>query len=148
MGSVRHEFEVPPLDVFRTTTPVLTDTLQPHPAGPAQPPLPVPIARRTFQSGQTLHCAFEVLGASPDPQTRAPRVSAAWILKAASDGREVASEPPAAIPTASATLSKVFRLPLGDVAPGGYVMVVRVRDEVAGKTVEMRDPFNVTPAAR
>jgi VWFA-related protein len=73
-GTVRHQFEVPTLDALRTSTPVLTDVLQPRPAGSPVPPRPVPVARRTFAAGRTLYYLFEVMGRARTP----PREGRGW----------------------------------------------------------------------
>ena len=59
IGSVTHEFEVPPLTGFRVSSPILTDVLQTDPTGQAAPK-PVLLARRTFL--RRLHALLSVHG--------------------------------------------------------------------------------------
>jgi VWFA-related protein len=71
IGSVIHELEVPSLDEFRVSTPVLSDTPRPGPPGRGlQPQL---LARREFTQGKELVCQFEVYGAAKD-ESGIPRV--------------------------------------------------------------------------
>ena len=64
MGSITHEFEVPVLEGFRVSSPILTDQIQADAAGVAVPK-PVLVARRRFASGTTLFCQFTVYNAAP-----------------------------------------------------------------------------------
>jgi hypothetical protein len=141
MGTVRHEFEVPAQDAFRISTPVLTDTFQPGAQG--QGPRPVPVARRTFRPGARLGCTFEVYGAAPDAARGGPRLSLAYELRRA-DGTVVASAPER--PLASASLGQVaplFVLPLPADAAGDHELVLKLRDEVSTRGLEISEPFTV-----
>jgi hypothetical protein len=143
VGTVRHEFTVPPLDGFRTSTPILTDTVQPPAAGSSAPPRPLPVARRRFASGRTLYYVFEVYGAQRG-DGGAPRVSAGFEIRRA-DGLALARQPPVPVAAGSGgELSQVFPFSLRGVPAGEYEVVLHVQDEVAGKTLEVRDPFTVT----
>ena len=142
VGTVRHEFTVPALDSFRTSTPILTDTLQPPPPGSAQPPRPLPVARRRFAAGRTLYSVFEVYGARAG-DGGAPRVSAGFEIRRA-DGSSLAQQPPVPIaPGPRGELAQVFPFSLRGVPPGDYEVVLHVQDEAAGKALEVRDPFTV-----
>src|SRR4029450_2028338 len=59
IGTLVHEFEVPPLGPFRVSTPVLSDTLAPAPAGEKNNPQPTMLARREFPSSDILRAQFE-----------------------------------------------------------------------------------------
>ena len=143
IGTVRHEFTVPPLDGFRTSTPILTDSVQAPPAGSAVPGRPFPVARRRFTVGQTLYYVFEVYGAGRDGDAGAPRVGAGYEIRRA-DGTVLATQPAAPLaPGPHGDLAQVFVFSLRGVAPGDYEVVLRVQDDVAGKTLEVRDPFTV-----
>jgi VWFA-related protein len=142
VGSVRHEFTVPPLDGFRTSTPILTDVLQAPPAGSQVPGRPLPVARRRFAAGRTLYYLFEVYGAQRDGTAGVPRVSAGYEIR--SGDTTLAKQPAAPMaPGPHGELAQVFVFSLRGVAPGDYEVVLRVQDEVAGKTLEVRDPFTV-----
>jgi VWFA-related protein len=143
IGTVRHDFTVPPLDGLRTSTAILTDTLQPAPAGSQIPGRPVPVARRRFAVGRTLYYLFEIYGAQRDGAVGAPRVSAGYAIHG-SGGSVLAQQPAAPLaPGPRGELSQVFVFSLKGVAPGDYEVVLHVQDEVAGKTLEVRDPFTV-----
>ena len=66
IGSVTHDFVVPPLTGLRLTTPILTDAIEAPSFGSQTPPKPVLIARRAFPAGATLYYQFSVLGAGKD----------------------------------------------------------------------------------
>ena len=143
VGTVRHEFTVPPLDALRTSTPILTDTLQAPPPGAQIPGRPLPVARRRFAAGRTLYYLFEVHGAQRDGGAGAPRVTAGFEIQR--PGGAVMAKQPAA-PLAAGPrgeLSQVFVFSLQGVSPGDYEVVLHVQDELAGKTLEVRDPFTV-----
>jgi hypothetical protein len=144
LGTVRHQFEVPPEGALRTSTPVLTDVLEPRPAGSQLPPRPVPVARRAFASGRTLYYLFQVLGARPDPSTGRARVASGYHVEA-HDGGQVATQPLRPLqPGPNGELGQMYALSLEGMTPGEYEIVLRVQDEVAEKTFEVRDPFTVT----
>jgi hypothetical protein len=141
LGTVLHEFEVPPAGQFGVSTPILTDSVQQGQSGAAV--RPVPLARRTFTPGEPLIVLFDVYGATADPQTGAPRVSAESVLQHA-DGSPFSRMPPSAIaPGPQGQLARRQDLSLKEASPGEYVLVLTVRDEVAGRTLELREPFEV-----
>jgi hypothetical protein len=52
--------------------------------------------------------------------------------------------PPSAIaPGPQGQLARRQDLSLKEASPGEYVLVLTVRDEVAGRTLELREPFEV-----
>jgi VWFA-related protein len=142
VGTVYHEFEVPEPGELRVSTPILTDVLQPSAGGEAAPPRPVPLARDTFAPGRTVYYAFQIHGAQAGPG-QAPRVLTGYRIETI-DGTVVATRPPTALsPGTNGELSQMFALDLTRVAPGDYVFVLNVRDYVAGKRLELYDPFRV-----
>jgi VWFA-related protein len=143
MGSVILEFEVPPLDQLRVTTPILTDTLQRDDGGGLSPALKV---RRAFPSGGQLFCRFDVYGAARGPDGR-PRVSAGHTLRR--QGGPVLSESPehAIQPTSLGALLRMIQIPLADAPRGDYELLLTVRDEVSGQRRELVEPFSVVPRA-
>jgi VWFA-related protein len=139
VGSVRHEFEVPAATGLRISTPVLTDTIQPGPNGQAG--RTIPIARRTFKAGVPLVSSFDIFGPARETATGAPRVSVGYRVRRA-DGTAVADvEPQPLRPGARGEVSAalVFTVPAG--SSGEHELVVTVRDEVAGRTIEDREIF-------
>ncbi len=142
MGSVTHEFEVPPLEGFRVSSPILTDQVQAD-AGGVAVPRPVLVARRRFASGTTLFCQFTVYNAALAAATRQPDVTASWVLRRADGGEVRRSEVRALTPAPDGALTRMYGITLAGLAPGDYELVVQVRDQLLVKTVELREPFAV-----
>jgi len=141
VGSVSHDFEVPPLEGLRISTPVLSDRLREAPGtGPEL------IARRTFAPAGVLHCRFEVYGAAKDPATGGPAVSAGFTVRRA-DGTLLAAAGATRIaPGSDGILARTVGVPLDGAPRGPYEMIVVVEDELNGHTAEVREPFVVDPA--
>jgi VWFA-related protein len=147
IGTVVHEFEVPDLSQFRVSSPVLSDTLQPAPEGSKERPTPALLARRTFASGSMLYSQFEVYGAAKDKQTGMPRVSAGYVIRR-KDGTVVTQTPASLInPTSIGKLSRMIGVQLENATPGEYELVLGFKDEISGKTLELREPFIIAAAA-
>jgi hypothetical protein len=145
LGSVTHEFEVPPVGGFRVSSPILTDALRPDATGQSAPK-PVVLARRTFLGGSTLYCQFTVYGAAPDAATGKPHVSGSWSLIRA-DGTLVRDTPATAIvPGSDGRLVRMYGISLAGLPPGDYELALAVRDEIAVKVAELREPFTVDRA--
>ena len=147
VGTLVHNFDVPVLGEFRVSSPILTDLLQP--TAPDQPkgvPVPQAVARRSFPSGSTLYCSYEVYGAQKSGENGMPRVTAGFALRRA-DGSEFARVEPSEIkPTSLGRLSRLTGTPLEGAAPGDYELVLTLKDELSGKTIERREPFTVVAA--
>jgi hypothetical protein len=142
LGSVTHHFEVPALDDFRVSTPILTDQVQADAAGVAVPK-PVLVARRTFASGTTLFCQFTAYNAALAATTRQPSASAAWILRKA-DGTVIRqTEMRGIVPGEGGALTRMYGITLAGLEPGAYELVLLVRDDLRPRTVELREPFSV-----
>jgi VWFA-related protein len=143
VGTLFHEFEVPDLAALRVSTPIVTDKLYPK-AEAERHPIPMAIARRTFPMSAMLYCQFEVFGAAKDKSTGMPKVSAGYSLRRL-DGTVASQVEPTPIqPTSLGKLSRLVGTSLASTIPGEYELVLTVRDELAGKTVEVREPFTVT----
>ncbi len=146
VGSVTHEFEVPDPSTFRLSTPLLSNALEqqaPEATGPARPLLQV---RRQVPPGGTLWVQYSVLGASKDPVSFLPRVSAGYSIRRA-DGTVFKSAPPTRInPTSLGSLLRLHGINLAGAAAGEYELALRVRDEIAGRDLEVREPFTVAAA--
>lgn len=139
IGSLVHDFEVPQLDALRTSTPLLTDQVQPG----AERPRPVLRVRRTFTAGSTLYCEYEVYGAALSPGDAVPRVLAGYEIRRTDGGVVSRVEPTPIRPSSIGKLSRLVVAPLWRVPPGQYELVLRVEDQLAGRTIEVPEPFEV-----
>lgn len=148
VGTLMHNFEVPALEPWRMSSPVLTDVLQPDPPGqPSKVPRLMPVARRTFPVGATLWCSYDVYGAVKDKATGMPKVTADYVLRR-SDGTEAARMPPTPIkPTSLGHLSRLTGTSLEKVEPGDYQFVISLKDELSGETMEVAEPLTVVTAS-
>ena len=142
MGSVTHEFEVPRLEGFRVSSPILTDQIQADAAGQVVPK-PVLVARRRFASGTTLFCQFTVYNAALAAATRQAQVSGTWVLRRADGSVVRQSEARTLTPAVDGALTRLYGITLAGLTPGDYELVLLVRDELQVKTAELREPFAV-----
>jgi VWFA-related protein len=147
IGTLVHEFEVPALGPFRVSTPVLSDTMQPLPPGEKTgTPQPTLLARRAFAPGAMLLAQFEVYGAAKEKGSGMPRVTAGYEIRR-TDGTVVTHVDPTPIqPTSLGRLMRLVGTRLDDSPPGDYEMVLSLKDEIAGKTIELKEPFSVAAA--
>src|SRR5262249_40772673 len=107
------------------------------------PPRPAPLARRIFAPGATLFCQYEVYGAAKDKANGLPKVTAGYVVRR-SDGSVLTEMAPSLItPTSIGELSRLIGTPLEGAGPGDYEVVLSVKDELNGKTVEVHEPFRV-----
>jgi hypothetical protein len=142
MGTVIHDFEVPDLQPFRVSTPVLSDVREQNPDGTPGDRLAI-LARREFRQGGPFFCQVDVYRAVKEEQSGMPRVSMAYEVRR-SDGTLVTRDPASLInPTPDGALSRLVGFPLESASPGGYELVMRVRDEFSGETRVLREPFRV-----
>jgi VWFA-related protein len=147
VGTVVHEFEVPDISQFRVSTPILSDSLQPSPEGEKAGPRPVLSIRRAFPSGATLYAQFDVYGAVKDKANGMPKVTAGYTIRRLDGSVEAFMSPSQIQPTSIGKLSRLVGAKLSTAEPGDYEFILTVRDEIAGKSLELREPFTVTPAA-
>ncbi len=144
VGTVVHEFEVPDPAKFRTSTPVVTDTLQQPPEGSKDRPRPQPVARRVFATGATLFCSLDVYGAAKDKTSGMPRVSMGYTIQKEDDGSVLTRVDPTLIsPTSLGKLSRMVGAPLGDAEPGAYRLVINLRDDLSGESLKLEEPFEL-----
>jgi hypothetical protein len=102
------------------------------------------LARRDFARGASLFCQFDVYGATKLEESGMPRVSMGYEVRR-SDGTLYTQDTPSLInPTSAGSLSRMIGFSLEDAAPGDYEIVMRVRDELSGKSLEVHEPFSVT----
>jgi len=143
IGTVVHEFDVPSLQGFRVGTPIFTDTFGESDQG--LPANPQALARREFLQGERLLCQFEVFGAATD-EAGIPQVTQGYRVLGPG-GSVFTSHPESMIlPTSIGALSRTFGFSLDAAAPGDYMMLMTFRDELSGKTLELREPFWVLPS--
>ena len=143
IGSVTHDFEVPDPASFHISSPILADTLQEKAADDTRPPRPVLQVRRTFAPGARLYVQYGVLGAAKDPSTRMPKVSGGYEIRRADGSVLKAGAPTLIRPTSLGALTRFHGIALAGAAPGDYELVLRARDEIAGRTLEAREPFQI-----
>ncbi len=139
IGSVIHDFDVPKLDELRTSTPLITDQVQPG----QDRPRPVLRVRRTFTPGSTLYCEYEVYGAALSPGGALPQVAAGYEIRRADGGVVSRVEPTPIRPSSLGKLSRLVAAPLWRVAPGPYQLVLYVEDQLAKRTIQVLEPFEV-----
>lgn len=140
VGSVRHDFNVPDPARLTTSTPILTDRLQP--VGPEGAGRPVPVAHRSFKTGARLYYAFEVYGAAHNVG-EGPRVSTFYTVQRADGSELTRTEPQPIRATPQGQVSQVLSLSLQGVPAGSYELLLTVRDDLAGQQVELSEPFDV-----
>ncbi len=140
VGSVIHRFEVPPLQGFRASTPILSDLPRPDPV--TRMLEPQPLARREFPQGGKLACQLEVFGAEKD-ETGMPRVAQGYVIRGP-DGSVFKRLAERFInPTSLGAVQRLFTVSLEYATPGPYEMLLTFRDEVSGRVLELREPFTV-----
>jgi hypothetical protein len=99
------------------------------------------------EPGGTLWVQYSVIGATKDPATFLPRVSAGYEIRRP-DGSLLKSAAPTRISSTSlGSLLRLSGINLAGAAPGEYELVLRVRDEIAGHDLEVREPFTVAAVA-
>jgi VWFA-related protein len=144
VGTVIHEFEVPPLGELRVSTPVLSDTRAPATAAEGAPGGPLAVlARREFAAGSDLYCQFEVYGAKRDEKSGMPQVTQGYVVTKPDGSILTAMEPTPINPTSLGQVTRMFGFRLVDAPVGDYEIVMAVRDNVAGRSFELREPFRV-----
>ncbi len=147
VGTVIHEFEVPPLGNLRLSTPVLSDTRAASPATEGVPGgILTVLARREFPSGSDLFCQFEVYGAKKDEKTGMPRVTQGYVVTRPDGSVLTGTQPSTINPTSLGQVMRTFGFRLADAPPGDYEIVMAVRDDIAGQSIEVREPFKVIEA--
>jgi VWFA-related protein len=143
VGSVVHDFEVPKVDSLRVSTPVLSDTLEQDAEGNRRPVLQV---RRSFATDAVLYCQFSVYGARKEESgSLMPRVRAGYEIRRADGAVFKRTDPTPINPTSVGALLRLNGIGLRGAQPGEYELVLTVKDDLAGESVEVREPFEVVP---
>jgi hypothetical protein len=146
VGSVVHEFEVPKAGALRVSTPVLSDTLEQGADGSRRPVLQV---RRSFATDAVLYCQFAVYGAAKEEGgSLMPRVRAGYEIRRTDGAVFKRSAPTPINPTSVGALLRLNGIALRGASPGEYDLVLTVNDEIAGRSVEVREPFAIVSPER
>jgi VWFA-related protein len=142
VGSVIYEFDVPPQDKLRVSTPVLTTRLTESRGGS---PTPALVVDRAFAPGSLLYCRFDVFGAKRGTDGM-PRVRSGYALRR-KEGETLGTVAPTFIkPTSMGALARLMEIPLRRMSPGEYELVLTVEDEVAGDSRKLVEGFSIAPA--
>ena len=144
MGSVTHDFVVPPLKGLRLTTPILTDAIEAPSFGSQSPPKPVLIARRAFPAGATLYYQFSVLGAGKDAAGATRVVGSHQLI--GPGGAVVKQLEPRPVAGGGSTPSRFASVGLAGLPAGDYDLVLKVTDQITGQSVERREPLAILPS--
>jgi hypothetical protein len=146
VGTVVHEFEVPKAGTLRVSTPVLSDTLEQGGDGSRRPVLQV---RRAFATDSTLYCQYSVYGAAKEEKTSLmPRVTAGYEIRRTDGAVFKRSSPTPINPTSVGALLRLNGIALRGAQPGEYEFVLTVQDDLAGQSVEVREPFEIVSPER
>ena len=141
VGSVVHEFEVPKAGALRVSTPVLSNTLEKGEDGSRRPVLQV---QRAFATDSTLYCQYSVYGAAKEETgSLMPRVTAGYEIRRTDGAVFKRSAPTPINPTSVGALLRLNGIALRGAVPGEYELVLTVKDELAGQSVEVREPFEI-----
>ena len=138
VGSVTVDFDIPDFTEERLSTPILSDQLV-RGAGSRRV---MPVVRRSFPATSTLHGWVELHGAARDGETGQPKATASFAVRSA-DGRAWASGAATAMDLGSGKPTRLVSIPLSEAPEGESELVLAVRDEVSGRTLEAREPFRV-----
>lgn len=141
VGSVVHEFEVPKAGALRVSTPVLSNTLEKGEDGSRRPVLQV---QRAFATDSTLYCQYSVYGAAKEETgSLMPRVTAGYEIRRTDGAVFKRSAPTPINPTSVGALLRLNGIALRGAVPGMYDLVLTIKDELSGNTVEVREPFEI-----
>lgn len=143
IGALTHAFDVPQVDGFRVTTPIVTDTIEAASPGSSRIPKPVLVARREFPAGARVFYQFSVLGA-----TSGGRVLAGHEVRNAA-GEVVKQHALEAIkPASDGSLIRLAGLAMQGLPAGPYQLRLRIVDETSQQVIERREPFTLLPPQR
>jgi hypothetical protein len=143
IGTVRSTFEVPAADALHLSTPLLTDTLQKDAGGTIAPTVLGPARVPAVTASSTASSASSGRPRGPDGL---PRVKAGHALRRRGGSVVGRVEPTTVTPTSLGAVIRLIQIPLSIATPGEYDLVLTVRDEISGRTIETAEPFVVTAA--
>jgi len=146
ISTVIHEFEVPEIGPFRVSTPVLSDMRETDANGIPGNRLAI-MARREFAPQASLYCQLDVYGAVKLASTGMPRVTMGYEVRTSDGTLYTGERRTPMLPTEDGELSRIIGFPLVAAPPGDYELKMSVKDELSGKTVELREPFTVSASA-
>jgi VWFA-related protein len=141
VGAVSKRLEVPFPGGLHLSTPLFTNVIGPSTGG--RPPEPAITAHRVFPPEGLMYCRLEVFGAKRESNAP-PRVAVGLEVRVASSGRVVREAAPARVATgADGRVVRLLGIGIGDLPEGAYDLVLRVKDEVSGESLEQREPFTL-----
>jgi hypothetical protein len=143
VGSVQHRFKVPALSGLRVSSVLLTDQLDPVPDWTMSQREPRVVAHRAFPLGGTLFVHYDVYAAAVHRGTGRPRVRTALEIRRRDGPVLGRGEPVAIIPSSDGRLSRTSELGLARAGAGEYELVLSVTDDVAGRTLRIREEFSL-----
>lgn len=145
VGSVLHDFDVPEPSSWRVSTPILSDM-----PGEERGRPPRMLVNRSFVAGTPLYCYLEVYdGAKAKARTApAPRVSLAYTLVDARGKTRKSQAASPLTPGSAGIPTRMETIPLSGLSPGAYELRLSIRDEVGGRTQELREPLVVRRPTR
>jgi VWFA-related protein len=138
LGALTVRFVVPEVAGLRISTPLVTDRLSPPGAG--TPARPVLVAHRDFAQAGHLYCQFQIFGGGG---ASGGSIEASYELRHR-EGRVIREGGPSTVsPGPDGRLVRLLAMPLDDMRPGAYELVLRVVDRATGETQERIESFDI-----
>jgi hypothetical protein len=122
---------------------VMTDALEPKADWTMSQLEPRVVAHRTFPAGSVLFVDYEVYGAVGDPATGQPRVLTGLEIQRRNGPTLGGGELVTLTPSPEGRLSRTSEVRLTRAPPGEYDLVLKVRDELAGRELVIREGFTL-----
>jgi len=148
VGSVLHDFRVPDAPTFRLSTPLLSNSLEERDPHAKTAPRPVLRMERRFEPDSTLYVQYSVLGAAREQASLMPQVLGGYEIRRSDGSIFKRAQLTPINPTSLGALLRLHGINLGGAQPGEYELVLRVRDSLAGRDLEVREPFSIGGAKR
>ena len=145
IGTVTHDFEVPPRQGLTLSSLVVSDTIEKAADG-SGPPKAVLMVRRLLNAGATLYYQFMVFdaGRTAGGETQ---VSAGHVVRRA-DGGVVKELKPTPLVPGPTGISRFAGIPLAGLPAGDYNLVVTVIDGLRGETLTADEAFSIAEPQR
>jgi VWFA-related protein len=144
LGAVSHRFVVPPPVGLRVSTPIVSDQLAD--TGDPKKPVPALAVHRVFRPEGLLYCQLEVFGAARDAQEARPRVAMGLEVRTPAGHLVRQGAPTRVTPDANGRLVRLLGVGLDGVGEGTYDLILTVKDEVSGDSLERRETFQLARA--